>query len=343
MKSFIKTSPIISFIVLTFLITFGFWFLPVIFHLPVEISFAFFLIGGCGPLLGGYIVMVVNSDARVRIASKPIFFFVFISASVVILLRMYFVNTGAGNANGNIPDLQAVSLPGFIAIAAAMFIIALNASNATNTALRENYLKSFLPEKGKVKWYLFGFFFLLILSLASYLLGKLFGATTSDFMINLKPTMLIGFFSTFFFFGANEEFGWRGFLQKEMQKKYNPLLTALAISFLWALWHLPLHYNGFYSTGGFMELLPRFIFTIPIAILYTWLYNKSSYSILAVVILHATTNSAGLVMGSSVYFLMALSVLASIYFIVDDKMWKKKQYPLSPEKEAPISETAILT
>jgi uncharacterized protein len=342
MKTAIKSSPIISFIVLTFLITFGFWFLPVIFKIPTEFAFATFLMGGCGPLLSGYFVTVINSDAKIRIHSKAIFLIVFILSSAVISLRMYLINHGLKDNNGNIPVFQDVSIAGFIAIAAAMFIIALNASNATNSALRENYLKSFLPEKGKLKWYLIGFFILIFLTLTSYSLGKLFGVPTSDFMINFKPVMLIGFFSTFFFFGANEEFGWRGFLQKELQKNYNPLLTTLAISFLWSLWHLPLHYNGFYSTGGFIDLLPRFLYTIPLTIIFTWLYNRSSYSVLAVVILHATTNSVGLVFGVSMYFLLALLIIICTILVIDDKMWKKKQYPLNPEKAEPVNREAVL-
>jgi len=148
----------------------------------------------------------------------------------------------------------------------------------------------------------------------------------TDYVVVPKFNRLVGFFTTLFFVGGNEEFGWRGFLQKEMQKKYNPLLTAVIISFFWSLWHLPLHYNGVYSTGGFMDLLPRFIWTIPVTIIFTWLYNKSSYSILAVILLHAMFNNVAKIFGSSetIYFILIL--LFAVYCIINDKMWEKKSY-----------------
>lgn len=333
MKTLFSSKPILSFILLTFLITFFFWFLPVIFTLPKDVSLGLMLIGGTGPLLAGYIITVVNSKAKFTIDSKPIFILIFISASVVLILRLYLINKGLSDANGYIPTLSEMSPIGYFLIAVAFFILGLSASNATNNNLKENYLKSFLFEKSKLKWYLIGLILFPFVALVSYYIGKIFGTETSDTPVNLSIIWFVGFFSTFFFFGGNEEFGWRGFLQKEMQKKYNPLITVLIISFLWSLWHLPLHYSGFYSTGGFRDLLPRFIFTIPLTIVITWLYNKSSYSILTVVLFHAMLNNYDKAIGSSEIISIILLILLSIYCIIDDKMWKKKPYHLVYENK----------
>ncbi len=333
MKTLFSSKPILSFILLTFLITFTFWLLPVFIALPKDLSLGTIIIGGCGPLIAGYIISSVNSGEKFKIKSKPIFFIVFISAFIVLLLRLYFVNNGLSDVNGKIPALNEVSYFGYIIFAIAFFILGINLSNATNIKLKENYLKSFLFESPKLKWYIIGFLLLIVLNLSSYLIGSLLKIETSDFIIKPEPIWLISFFSTFLFFGGNEEFGWRGFLQKEMQKKYSPLISVLIISFLWSLWHLPLHYNGFYSTGGFVDLLPRFIWTIPITIIFTWLYNKSSYSILAVVLLHAVLNNVGKVIGSSEMVFTVFGIIFCIYCIIDDKMWKKKPYHLVYQKE----------
>ncbi len=333
MKTLFHSNPILSFILITFLITFSFWFLPVLIPLSKDVALGTMLIGGCGPLLAGYIITVVNSKAKFIIGSKPIFILIFFSASIVLVLRLYLTNKGLSDVNGYMPTLSEVTPIGYLLFAVAFFILGLNASNATNDKLKENYLKSFLFEKSKLKWYLIGLSLFPFVALVSYYFGKIFGAETTDSLVNLAVIWLVGFFSTFFFFGGNEEFGWRGFFQKEMQKKYNPLITVFIISFLWSLWHLPLHYSGFYSTGGFIDLLPRFIFTIPLTIVITWLYNKSSYSILTVVLFHAMLNNYAKAIGSSEIISIILLILLSIFCIVDDKMWKKKSYHFVYKKE----------
>lgn len=332
MKTLFSSKPILSFILLTFLITFTFWFLPVVAALPADILLGTILIGSCGPLMAGYIITVVNSGGKFKIKSKPIFLIVFIGAYIVLLLRLYFVNNGLSDINGKIPPLNEVSIFGHILFTIAFFILGINASNATNNKLKENYLKSFLFEKEKLKWYFIGLLLLPVMYMVSYYLGKVINIEISEFSMKFEVVWLVGFFSTFFFFGGNEEFGWRGFLQKELQKKYNLLVSAFVISFLWSLWHLPLYYNGFYSTEGFMLLLPRFIWTIPLTIVFTWIYNKSSYSILTVILLHTMVNNVSNAFGSSEMILLILGLSFSVYCIINDKMWRKKPYPLVYQK-----------
>lgn len=84
MKQLFKSKPVLSFILLTFGITFTFWFLPVIVSLPKDIGFAAILIGGCGPLISGYLITLINSGEKVKINSKPIFTTVFIIAALVL-------------------------------------------------------------------------------------------------------------------------------------------------------------------------------------------------------------------------------------------------------------------
>lgn len=244
------------------------------------------------------------------------------------------------NINGQIPDLSELSVLAYIIYAIAFFILAINASNATNRALKENYLKSLIFEKRQLKWYLIVILLFPLVRVISFYIGKTFGLHTSDVLLKPNALWLIGFFCTFFFFGGNEEFGWRGFLQKEMQKKYNPLMTALVISVLWSIWHLPLYYNGIYSTGGFTELSPRFLFFIPITIIFTYLYNKSTYSMLALVMLHAMYNNAPKAFGNSYVVSVVLLWFICFYCIFDDKMWEKKSYHLRYEKEDTVRPAA---
>ncbi|MGB5693172.1 MAG: CPBP family intramembrane glutamic endopeptidase [Flavobacteriaceae bacterium] len=326
MKALFKSQPSLSFVLVTFLITFLFWFLPVWTELPKDIGLALMLMGGCGPLVAGYLITVVNSGSSIKVSSWPLFLIIFMSAFIVLVLRLYLIDHGMNDVNGKMPALGDVGPVAYILFGITFVILGLNVSNALNTELKENYIKSFLMSRSKIKWYIIAIVLLPVMSLVSYFLGKAMGMETTDYVINADANWLVGLFSTFFFFGGNEEFGWRGFLQKEMQKKYAPILVVLVISILWSFWHLPLHYNGFYSTGGFMDLLPRFIFTIPITIVFSWLYNKSAYSVLALVILHSMLNNNGKLFGASNQVFLILVIALCIYCIIDDKMWKKKAY-----------------
>ncbi|PLX02741.1 MAG: hypothetical protein C0595_09455 [Marinilabiliales bacterium] len=332
MKKLFSSNPILSFILITFSISFFFWFLPVIFILPKDIGLGTFILGLSGPLLSAYIITTVNSKAKFRTHSIPIFILVFSLSFIVLLLRMYYTDNGLSDMNGKMPHLHETGTLAYIIYAISFFILAVNASNATNKTLKENYLKSFIFEKSKWKWYLIVILLFPVVRIISFYVGKEFGINITDFLFKPSLLWLIGFFCTFFFFGGNEEFGWRGFLQKEMQKKYNPLITALVISVLWSFWHLPLYYNGIYTTGGFNDLLPRFLFQVPITIIFTYFYNKSSYSILSVVILHAMLNNVPKAIGNSYVVSLIFLCLICFYFIYNDKMWKKKSFQLVYEK-----------
>jgi len=336
LKKLFKFKPIISFILLTFIITFFFWFLPVMIAIPKDIGFASILIGSCGPLIAAYIITVINSDEKFTIKSKPIFLAIFIAASILLFLRISFAGKGIsdlnGEVNGKIPTLNEISVFGYLALLIPLFILSINASNAKNKNLKENYLTSFVYNNSKLKWYLIGIFLFILLSLLSYFIGSFGGVNVTDFIVKPKLIWFIGFFSTILLYGGNEEFGWRGFLQKELQKKYNPLIASVIIIFLWRFWHLPLHYNGYHSTGGFMDVLPGFIWTIPLTFIATWLYNKSSYSILAVILLHAMFNNVDKAFGSSKMVFIVVVWLFAIFCIINDKMWKKKFYHLIYDK-----------
>ena len=100
MKELLKSKPILSFLLLTFGITFSFWFLPIIVSLPKDIGFAAILIGGCGPLIAGFLNAYVISGEKIKINSTPIFITVFLISALVLFLRLYF-DYHIGNPTGS--------------------------------------------------------------------------------------------------------------------------------------------------------------------------------------------------------------------------------------------------
>jgi membrane protease YdiL (CAAX protease family) len=122
--------------------------------------------------------------------------------------------------------------------------------------------------------------------------------------------VLIGypFFYLATFFGGGplgEEPGWRGFALPRLQTRYGPLWGTLLLGLLWSCWHLPDFLTASKGGGpgtGWTSFLTNFpIFTLAIislAVIMTWVYNRSQGSVLTATLAHTSVNtpeSSGLV------------------------------------------------
>ncbi len=136
---------------------------------------------------------------------------------------------------------------------------------------------------------------------------------------------LIGYYPFIVFFGGglNEEPGWRGLAVPQMQGKYSPLIAGLIIGVIWSTWHFPLHATGVVQ-GGMANFPFRFLYNVPLGILFSWFYNKSEGNLLGCVLLHASYNSASTLFGDntaliSMVLMMVFTAIAAIY----ERMWRK--------------------
>jgi membrane protease YdiL (CAAX protease family) len=90
-----------------------------------------------------------------------------------------------------------------------------------------------------------------------------------------------------------EEFGWRGFALPNLQRKWGAMVASIIIGIVWALWHLPLFFQpeSLHAQIG-LELLPVYVVgEIVLAIIITWVYNKTGSSLLVGgIILHNADN-----------------------------------------------------
>ena len=118
--------------------------------------------------------------------------------------------------------------------------------------------------------------------------------------------------------GGLEEMGWRGFALPRLQTRHSPLIASLIVGLFWALWHTPEYLTGQYtSTSGtgpaaIAGILVRFtLYTPPLTVLFTWIYNRTGGNLLLVVLAHTSFN-----VGTAV---LAISTMAYLYaFLV---MW----------------------
>jgi len=85
-----------------------------------------------------------------------------------------------------------------------------------------------------------------------------------------------------------EEFGWRGFLLPQFLKRFTPLLAALLVGVLWAIWHFPLYHTSIMGTIdgalGFSAAVICF------SLVMTVLFLKTKTSILIAIVIHWTIN-----------------------------------------------------
>jgi len=89
-----------------------------------------------------------------------------------------------------------------------------------------------------------------------------------------------------------EEAGWRGYLLPRLQEQWSALTASLLVGVVWFLWHVPLLFLPGDQNGAMpLPLLAAFV--LASAILYTWLYNNTGGSVLAVTLLHGGLNVWG--------------------------------------------------
>lgn len=90
------------------------------------------------------------------------------------------------------------------------------------------------------------------------------------------------------FYGFGEEIGWRGFAQPVLQRRRSALRAALAVSVIWAGWHLPLFgITATYRAMPAIGFVGFFLSLVAGALLLAWLHLRSSGSILVVAAFHA--------------------------------------------------------
>ncbi len=97
-----------------------------------------------------------------------------------------------------------------------------------------------------------------------------------------------------------EEVGWRGYLLDRLQLRWNALAASLLLALIWWSWHLPL-----LGLPGYFDAFGRapptawdFLWGIlPAAVVYTWVYNNTGRSVLAVILLHFMHNFTGEFLG----------------------------------------------
>ena len=156
-------------------------------------------------------------------------------------------------------------------------------------------------------------------------LAQNFASIPTAFLLGLVVLALLG--------NLWEETSWTGFVTSRLQARYGPLRASLIVAPLFGLYHLPL----FFIIGGLgdspnhlpIAQLPIYaaflliVFSGPMRILLTWLYNSTGRSLPIVALFHASINATGGAAILSTFFVgvdgvlvyAALAVLALVVIV----------------------------
>lgn len=331
LSSISNSYPVSTFLLITFLWSWLFWLAAIPFSndnpaLMMAITF----IGGYGPALGGVLTLQLQSGTNLNLSQERLRLFgiIFLILLGIISLRVW---TGAIPYYDALPEDPLISVPviilGLIAFTTGAFVISSARSSIPHV---RSTMHSLIPSSISWFWLIFALFFLASLFLVSWGISALFGLDISppplsEYSISEAVYLFaITFAVTTLIRGGMEEPGWRGVMLPELQKSYSPLVASLIIAFFWDAWHIPLHLNGFYSSGLVEGMIGRSMFIIPASILLTWVYNKSGGQLFILVILHTTMNIVSTAIPSSVPIII-LGLSFVLIIVIKDKMYLKKE------------------
>ncbi len=253
-------------------------------------------------------------------ARRPLFTYVVLSyAFFWLLLILFLVATGLLKINlDSIPAwvMSLVTIAGSWMPTLAAVIVTGRLEGRKGI---KNLFRKFVQFKVPARWYL----------AALIPLGLTFGAAgiyrlaggapsggvslTPGFWVNLiLVTLLTG--------PTGEEPGWRGFALPRLLARYSPLKAGLILGIIWDFWHLPLWIASGYSPLKMLIYSLSFsVALISLTVLMTWVFRRTSHSLIPMVIMHFTNNlginltgPAGLGLGPSIDL---LAILAGLYLL----------------------------
>ena len=141
----------------------------------------------------------------------------------------------------------------------------------------------------------------LVIHVIAHYLVPVFGLEVANTLfsedIPVPPAVLAipFFFVLLLFGGGQEEFGWRGYAQEPLQKRFGITPASLLLGVIWGLWHLPV----WLFPGGRPYSFLAFVITVTsMAVVFAWLYNASGKKVVVPWFLHTMWNTAMLLFPS---------------------------------------------
>ena len=321
----IKRHPTIAFFLLTYAFSWTLWGTCTrayqggnVFALP-GIMFGIF-----GPgLISVLLSAAVEPGSRVGRQARGIVSFAFVVTWVVATALITFdqiLNEGRSEV-----------VPAVLASAAAALAPALVVASVFSTVPGvKRHLHTLVVPRGPAGYYLLA----LVLFIGIWTLGSALTRTLglqvpvrtyphAATRIGLVGAVALTFLYTALPNALSEEVGWRGFALPRLQARHSPLVASIILWVFWALWHAPAYLGGF-EARSVEETVVEWALMLPVAIMFTWFYNRAEGSILVTAILHPAMNTATRYLPVTLGGVL-LILLITAGAVVRDRMWHLEQ------------------
>lgn len=310
----IRRNPLVSFFILSIAFTWTVTLLTV--SLLHQEAYTFTHIAGFGPVLSAMFVSSITDTKKSECKAGPwLLTFVsvlFVAGSLRWISRVWWKH-----------DLGWGVFPGdILLVVLTAFVIASAFSNRHGI---RSLLKPYLNWQVSWIWYVVAIGIWPGITFIGYVLGGWIGlprpATPTVPDAPLPLAVIVSFVWTIFFNGAlGEEAGWRGFALPRLQQRFSPLISSIILGLIWGAFHWVFFFVNL--AGNWFMFWVR-LGDIALAILFTWLYNRTKgKSLLPVLLLHASMNATNDYLPRvklTVYALLGVVVLIVVF---TDRMWR---------------------
>ncbi|MFX4263353.1 CPBP family intramembrane glutamic endopeptidase [Pelotomaculum propionicicum] len=281
-------------------------------------DYTFGLIAGFGPTISAIIISAAMNNKRSEFRRGVwlcTFFLVLVIAGFVRWISRIWWNH---NLDWNV-------LPGdFLLVSLAAFVIA--SAFSSNEGMR-SLLRPYLNWRVPLIWIIIAIGLWPAITLAGNFIGESLGLSSPAMPLRpdvpLYLTIPVSFVWALFFNGSlGEEAGWRGFALPRLQQRFSPLVASLILGFFWGAFHWIFFFVNLRSESWYMFWVR--LGDIPLAILFTWLYNRTKgKSLLPVLLLHASMNATLDYLPRIKLTVYAVLGVVVLIVILKDRMWRK--------------------
>ena len=181
-------------------------------------------------------------------------------------------------------------------------------------------IRRFDPRHVRLHWWAVA----LLLPVGVHLLSLVLSGAFEERSVSATLMIWMAAFAMLFFLFAGEEVGWRGYALPALQARFTPFRASVILGLLWGVWHYPVWFGiGYGSSGavsaGVIVVVLNAIGIIALALVMTWLTNRTGGCILILMLYHGSNNSVLRAYGSAegpAAFLASTAVIIVIAAIV---------------------------
>ena len=188
------------------------------------------------------------------------------------------------------------------------------------------HLRTYIEPRGPYGYYLLALVLFPAIWILGHFLSRALGMEVpfSSYLkldAGLLWKVILFFLYNFIYGGLSEEPGWRGFALPRLQARFSPLISSLILGVFWAVWHAPARFGGI-EAKSFSDTITEWVLILLVSMIFTWLFNHTSGSILVTALLHPAMNTTGNFLIASPGTLILLFAFILI-IVVCDRMWRR--------------------